>query len=602
MIIKKYLFLVLAVFSVIFSFAQTYTLTFSATDTENSRYQLDSVRILDLSQGWTATLHYPDTIFNLTVGTSGIHSVYSNGSTIEVYPNPAKERTHVYILTGQESYAKVRLYRADGEVVIESNLLLAAGSNRIEVILGGSGIFYMQIMANGEQSVAKLVSLGGDGSCRIQSVVPFRSLSKGENTDTFNSGDIMRITGYATFQNARIESEPFVGNITGGRDITFSLPISYSAPIVTTTDASEVTMTGAVCGGTVMSDGGKPVTTRGVCFSSEREPTVEDNITTNGDGMGAFVAQLDNLQPGTTYLFRAYAFNSRGFSYGETMTFTTPVTNDDPSEDGTLPGVFSVGDMQRVVFSKGNLQYSTIGNHLTASATVETGIWRFAEAQYLYVGEGNAYASETYNGFIDLFGWGTSGWNGGAVAYQPYSTSTANSDYLTMRDIDGSDADWGQYNAIQNGGNTPGMWRVLSSSEWQYLLNEANDARNGKNAEATIEIGETQYNGLLLLPDEFELPDGCQYTAGYANGFSTNQYNLEQWQRMEQAGAVFIVAAGRRNGTDLAFQNARCMYWSGTPNDENSSHILYCVSGALQSNGADQVHIGAAVRLVRSVE
>ena len=31
-------------------------------------------------------------------------------------------------------------------------------------------------------------------------------------------------------------------------------------------------------------------------------------------------------------------------------------------------------------------------------------------------------------------------------------------------------ADWGVYNAISNGGNTPNKWRTLTVSEWQYLF------------------------------------------------------------------------------------------------------------------------------------
>ncbi len=600
--LNKPLLLAFFFFAAYHTVAQTYNLNFSAVDSDNNRYQLDSVSVFDMSQGWRTTLVYPDTIMSLTVGTAEIRSTSASGSLSSVYPNPSGDRANVFFHVDHETTARVTVYRANADIVYETAIQLVAGGNRVEVTLGGRGVFFMHINANGVQRVAKLVSFANKAHWCVEPPVSYPVPSKGENGGAFTTGDIMRITGYATFKNARIASEPFVGNITSGQDITFSLPISYTAPSVETSEASGVNATGAICGGTVLADGGKPVTTRGVCYSSERTPTVEDNITLNGDGIGDFTAQLENLQPGTTYLFRAYAFNAKGFSYGETKTFTTPLTDDNPYEDGMLSGVFSVSDTQRVAFSKGNLQYSTLGNHLTAAATIESGIWRFAEAQYMYIGDGNSAISENYSGFIDLFGWGTSGWNSGAQSYQPYSASTSNADYLTMRDISGTDADWGHYNAIQNGGNTPEMWRLLTLAEWQYLLSEDNVARNGKNAQATITIGQTEYSGLLLLPDSFVLPEGCQYVAGYANGYSTNQYSLDQWLAMEEAGAVFVVAAGRRNGTTLAHLNARCMYWSGTPNDGNSSHILFCMSGALQSDGVDQVHIGAAVRLVRPVE
>lgn len=72
-------------------------------------------------------------------------------------------------------------------------------------------------------------------------------------------------------------------------------------------------------------------------------------------------------------------------------------------------GAFSVSPNKLVYFSKGNLQYQA-----------STNTWRFAENQWDYVGDAtegnvymddvkcnNSYISQTYNGWIDLFGWGT---------------------------------------------------------------------------------------------------------------------------------------------------------------------------------------------------
>ena len=68
---------------------------------------------------------------------------------------------------------------------------------------------------------------------------------------------------------------------------------------------------------------------------------------------------------------------------------------------GALPGIFTVGEGKQIVFSQGNLQYR---------ASDDT--WRFAENQYDYIGEDNWDISATNSGWIDLFCWGTSGWDG----------------------------------------------------------------------------------------------------------------------------------------------------------------------------------------------
>ena len=50
-------------------------------------------------------------------------------------------------------------------------------------------------------------------------------------------------------------------------------------------------------------------------------------------------------------------------------------------------------------------------------------------------------------------------------------TSTSYSDYGDgSNDIAGTNYDWGVYNKISNGGNQAGMWRTLTSSEWNHLI------------------------------------------------------------------------------------------------------------------------------------
>ena len=94
-------------------------------------------------------------------------------------------------------------------------------------------------------------------------------------------------------------------------------------PVVKTVAVTEVTATRAVCGGNVTSDGGGTITARGVCWSISKMPTIEDNKTTNGSGIGSFTSNLSNLSSQTTYYVRAYATNEAGTVYGEEKSFTT---------------------------------------------------------------------------------------------------------------------------------------------------------------------------------------------------------------------------------------------------------------------------------------
>ena len=232
---------------------------------------------------------------------------------------------------------------------------------------------------------------------------------------------------------------------------------------------------------------------------------------------------------------------------------------DPPSVDGALPGLFSVSDWQQVQFSQGNLQYQA-----------STNTWRFAEHQYNYVGGGgyggnvlengfvcdNSLISNTYTGWIDLFGWGTSGWNSGAVCYQPWSTSISNTDYYpggsyTNQLTDSyAEADWAWHNPISNGGNVSHRWRTLTLNEWQYLLERDYGSKWGI---GLIDSRDVWARGLIILPDNWTLPDGLHFVAGGDSDYDDhNTYSQSQWTQMEIAGAVFLpMSLCFRKGTNL---------------------------------------------------
>ena len=190
----------------------------------------------------------------------------------------------------------------------------------------------------------------------------------------------------------------------------------------------------------------------------------------------------------------------------------------EPLPQGALSGLFTINsDGDQVRFSQGNLQYQASND-----------IWRFAEHQYDYVGGGNENISATYSGWIDLFGWGTGN--------NPLLSSTSDYDYSTF-------VDWG-VNPISNGGMENNQWRTLTEGEWSYLLLERQNA--------TTKYGSGNINGIggmIVLPDSWELPDGCTFNPGM-NGWNNNSYTLVQWINMEANGALFLPAAGYKWQSD----------------------------------------------------
>lgn len=96
-------------------------------------------------------------------------------------------------------------------------------------------------------------------------------------------------------------------------------------PTATTGSVTSVTSHSAICSGNVTADGGSSVTSRGICWSTAPNPTINSNSETNGYGLGSFSCEMNNLQNNTTYYVRAWARNSNGVSYGAERTFKTEI-------------------------------------------------------------------------------------------------------------------------------------------------------------------------------------------------------------------------------------------------------------------------------------
>lgn len=279
---------------------------------------------------------------------------------------------------------------------------------------------------------------------------------------------------------------------------------------------------------------------------------------------------------------------------------------------GLLAGKFSVDNGKQVQFSQGNLQYQA-----------STKIWRFAENQYDYVGDAsngnvsvestksnNASISDTYTGWIDLFGWGTSGHkydSGYGSDYQPWSTSTTHTNYGPNGTSNGlydsfAQGDWGT--------NMGTGWRTLTKDEWTYLFNTRNAStvsgtNNARYAKAYL-FGTT--HGVILFPDSYTHPDGVIVPTGINNtgdtSWDANQYSAADWAKMEAAGCVFLPAAGDRYGTSVYYVGSAGLYWSSSPDGSVAGSVYNMLfnSGTLSLANLDYRCFGYSVRLVRPVE
>jgi hypothetical protein len=236
-----------------------------------------------------------------------------------------------------------------------------------------------------------------------------------------------------------------------------------------------------------------------------------------------------------------------------------------------------------VYFSQGNLQYQA-----------STNTWRFAENQwdmlakpedmtshheaYGDVADMSTQYTSSSTAWIDMFGWGTSGWHDENdpynVYYQPWSMSNQEvvpyCDYniwgygpsvnMPSPSLIGSSAnyDWGVYNAISNGGNAAGLWRTLTLDEWEYVFHTRTTDSGIHFAMACV----NGVNGVIILPDNWSNDYYSLNNADLEGSFGHNVIGLTVWNNAFQVnGAVFLPATGERSGPWVYSIGSRGKYW-----------------------------------------
>jgi uncharacterized protein (TIGR02145 family) len=221
-------------------------------------------------------------------------------------------------------------------------------------------------------------------------------------------------TGAVSFTSSVTGLEPnttyylraYATNSAGnGYGSTMSFTTQARFPVLSTREVTDITENSATSGGNITDDGGAPITVHGVCWSTNENPTIDDNKTEDGTGAGSFTSSVTGLEPNTTYYLRAYATNSAGTSYGSTMSFTTQEgssgsTFTDP-RDGKVYQTVVIGNQE---WMAENLAYLPSVNMVADGSEDALGYYYYV---YGYDGTNvaEAKATDNYATYGVLYNW-----------------------------------------------------------------------------------------------------------------------------------------------------------------------------------------------------
>ena len=453
---------------------------------------------------------------------------------------------------------------------------------------------------------AEITSRGVCYSTKSKPTISNSKVTSGSGTGTFTC-NLTNLSDGTTYY-ARAYATNKKGTAYGAQ-ISWTTK-AYTRPTVSTIEAQNVSYTTATCGGNVTYDGGKSITSRGICYSTKSNPTIADNKIVSGSGVGSFSCTLTNLSDNTTYYVRAYATNSKGTEYGmqqvfTTMTYSLPsVTTLDITDIGCNSascGGTIVSDGGKNVISCG-ICYSVSPNptlsdnsipgnntpnfdcHLSDLSTFTTYYVRAyaTNEKGTTYGEEKIFCTEQPTFSIDnvstkvIFSKGnlqyqpsTNTWRFAEhqydlIEYSDYSNiSSGYTGWIdlfgwgtgnnpTDTSMDGENyktyVDWGS-NTIDM--DAPNTWFLLRSSNWRYILYVRPNADKLFGC-ATID----GIHGLVLLPDNWEKPSKVSFTPSTELGLI---YDTEIWN----SNRYFNVNGGNFNHNNYTISEWQIMEASG---------------------------------------
>ena len=156
---KKLLLSILALGLFLNTFCQsTIELSFTAVDNADFE-QLDSIMVMNKTQGGDTVLYYPDTnlVLDYQVGISEINTGYGRFQVFQNYPNPVKDKTIISFYIPEKDNVSLFVTDILGRVLINTEHDLDNGYHLCQLTLGKGSLFILTVQWRESSSSIKIL-------------------------------------------------------------------------------------------------------------------------------------------------------------------------------------------------------------------------------------------------------------------------------------------------------------------------------------------------------------------------------------------------------------------------------------------------------------
>ncbi|MCX6233768.1 MAG: hypothetical protein NT175_03475 [Bacteroidetes bacterium] len=179
-------------------------LTFTAVDSATYA-QLDSIKVMNRTQGGDTVLYWPDTVLNLYyVGLGEASRVEDLFQVRQNYPNPVTDRTTISLIVPEKDEVGIIITDILGRVILKTDRVLDKGIHSFRFTPGGGNLNFFTAQWKGMSSSIKILQtvFNSSGTSTLEyagSEDSFPQLKATEDIQSFffNLGDKLLYIGYA---------------------------------------------------------------------------------------------------------------------------------------------------------------------------------------------------------------------------------------------------------------------------------------------------------------------------------------------------------------------------------------------------------------------
>lgn len=231
----KFLLTFTALLLIITSSGQKPALELAFTAIDSATFiQLDSIKVMNQTQGCDTILYWPDTtlVLDYQVGISEINQNNKAFRVFQNYPNPVIEQTNISLFIPEKGKVNMVVSDIFGRIILKYDMILKKGKHSFRFFPGSGKLYFFTAKYREKSSSIKILqaSTHPNGECSLEYTVSEDISSYLKGTEKiqsflFNLGDELLYIGYTDTLQSGILNNP-----EESRNFTFQFATNIPCP------------------------------------------------------------------------------------------------------------------------------------------------------------------------------------------------------------------------------------------------------------------------------------------------------------------------------------------------------------------------------------